>query len=201
MQNTSIHYKRANSISLVISTLSAFLLIITACSAPVKVLKSGETCPVTLSESATIIEGVGQIAGKYPIMLYLPENGFLWKELGPISLPPYEGRINKQTWAISDNIQGKVRISGTQLDGNGIVLFPNSDSAEWASGTTIKWTEKPKNKLIIDTSSSNGRVTSPKPKDYTYFGDTLIYPHPGCYQFTASIGKYSVDIVVEILDK
>jgi hypothetical protein len=182
--------------------MSVLTLLITACAAPIKALKPGEPCPVTPSEPATTIDGISPIAGKYPIWLNVPEEGhFLWQNMG-LFLPPPEGRDKtKQFWAIADDIQGKVRITGNQLDGNGIVLFPKPNSVEWVNDTTYKYIEKPLDTLIIDTSSSNGRVTSPKPKGYTYFGSDMIYPHPGCYQFTASIDKNTVNIVVEILDK
>ncbi len=148
-----------------------------------------------------MIDGISPIAGKYPIWLNVPEEGhFLWQNMG-LFLPPPEGRETKQLWAIADDIQGKVRITGNQLDGNGVVLFPKRNSVEWVNDTTVKYIEKPLDTLIIDTSSANGRVTSPKPKSYTYFGSDMIYPHPGCYQFTASIDQNTVNIVVELLDK
>ncbi len=80
------------------------------------------------------------------------------------------------------------------------MLFPNSDSVVWVKDTTVKYKEKPSDTLIIDISSQY-RVTSPKPKGYTFYGSKLMYPHPGCYQFAVSIGKNSVDIVLEILDR
>ena len=178
------------------------ILFITACSPRINTLKPGEPCPVTPSEPGTFLESPDwSVAGKYPIWLTVPVDSKIpWNLLSPDSLYPYKGRAYKQIFAIADDIQGKIQITGKQVDGNGIVLFPNGDSAVWVNDTTVKYKEKPSDTLIIDTSSQY-RITSPKPKGYTFYGSNMMYPHPGCFQFTASIGKNSGDIVVEILDR
>ncbi len=202
MHNTFIHYRKRRSISLARLTMSILILFVTACSAPINALKPGESCPVTPSEMTTFLGDGFSPVGKYPIWLNVPGDGhILWQQLGPAILPPYKGRTTKQIWAISDDFQGKVRITGKQLDGNGIVLFPNDNSAEMVNDTTVRYKEKPLDTLIIDALSQDHRITSPKPIGYTFFGSSLIYPHPGCFQLTATIDKNTVDIVVEILDK
>ena len=205
MGNIFLLFGRWRSISLVKLAMSALILFVTACAAPINALKPGEPCPVTTpSEMATFLGDGYSPAGKCPIWLNVPGNSHnLWQQLGTatFTIPPYEGRTLKQLWVIADNIKGIVRITGKQLDGNGIVLFPNDNSAELVNDTTVKYKEKPLDTLLIDTSDQDHRIISPKPIGYTFFGSSLIYPHPGCFKFTASIDKNMVEIVVEILDK
>jgi len=203
MRNTPIHYRWGRSISLGILTVGVLILFVTACSATSNRLKPGELCPVTPSEKAPFLGDEFRPVGEYPIWLNVPGDGpILWQQLGHAIYPssPYEGRNLKQLWVIADEIQAKVRITGKQLDGKGKVLFPNDSSWERVNDTTV-YKAKPKDTLIIDTSSSNHRVASPKPEGYTFFGSNLFYPNAGCFQLTASIDKNTVDIVVEILDE
>ena len=55
------------------------------------------------------------------------------------------------------------------------------------------------NTMIFDTASQDHKIISPKPKGYTFYGSELIYPSPGCYQFTAFTDQNTIDIVIKIL--
>lgn len=204
MPNTSFYYRRWRLISLAILALSVLILFVTACSAPSNALKPGEPCPATLTDAPNFLGDGFNPAGKYPIWLNIGGDGpILWQQLGSVTFPSSlrEGRTLKQLWVIADEIQGKVRITGKQLDGKGKVLFPNDSSVERINDTTVRYKEKPKTALIIDTTSQDHRIVSPKPEGYTFFGSSFIFPHPGCYQFTATIDDYTVDIVEEIKDE
>ncbi len=204
MRNIPAHNRWGRSISFGILTIGILFLFVTSCSAPSNSLKPGEPCPVTPVDAPNFLGDEFNPAGKYPIWLNIGGGGPIpWQQLGSVTFPssPYEGRTLKQLWVIADEIQGKVRITGKQLDGKGKVLFPNDSSVEWINDTTAHYKEKPKAALIIDTATQDHRIVSPKPEGYTFFGSSFIFPHPGCYQFTATIDDYTVNIVEEIKDE
>ena len=106
--------------------------------------------------------------------------------------------LTSRSSVIADDFHGKISLSSKQIDGNGKVLFPNDNSWVRVSNSSGQYHEKPADTLIIDPSSSDHKIATPKPIGYTYYGYSLIYPNPGCYRFTASDGNGSIDMIIEV---
>ena len=184
----------------IISFLCLVVLFASGC-APTMEINPGEPCPVTKSEVPGFLSdgGISPVAGAYPIWFFIPENSqILWDQLRGESLAPYPGQVNKQILVIADDFHGKISLSSKQIDGNGKVLFPNDNSWVRVSNSSGQYHEKPADTLIIDPSSSDHKIATPKPIGYTYYGYSLIYPNPGCYRFTASDGNGSIDMIIEV---
>jgi len=61
------------------------------------------------------------VAGQFPVWRQQNDGRSTW--YGANALPPYEGQIGKTLLYIDKQIQGDLRLSGHQLDGDGVVLF------------------------------------------------------------------------------
>ena len=77
------------------------------------------SCPLVPARS-DIVEGV-QVAGQFPVWRQQNDGRSTW--YGANAPPPYEGQIGKTLLYIDKQIQGDLRLSGRQLDGDGVVLF------------------------------------------------------------------------------
>ncbi len=136
-------------------------------------------------------------AGEFPIWATSWKDPIPWSNMWKLSLPPYPGRMGRKLWAVDKSVQGNLYVTGKQLDGDGIVLFPTLKTAEFPDDTHILFTKEPADFLVIP--SAHESIISSSPPRFADHISLVLYPHPGCYQFTATIAEYTVNIVVEII--
>jgi hypothetical protein len=126
------------------------------------------------------------LSGEFPIWTSVGDQ-LPWSDLSqsPFAPPPY--RILKTFWMVERRTpDGVFRLSGRQLDGDGIVLFNQGDN--------------PALQLWEIPSAQEGPASSPPGFQDHYVG--VHYPGPGCYGMTAMIGEdVVVQTVIQILDE
>lgn len=96
----------------------------------------------------------------------------------------------KSAWVLSRKGAGMLQVRGRRLDAPGVVSFrPNMDEPP-SDVLTIpdpwgrRWTMFPGSTQIK--------------KDYSFIGSLLMYPSPGCWELTATLGDDEVRIVRDL---
>lgn len=183
-----------------------------ATKSPTPVLDPDDPCPVTPTQSDFWPEQIGDamVAGEFPVWTTIAgQKGFsvVPPQGGPTILPPLSGDIQfpkgvgvitKAFLFVDDDVEGDLRVTIRQLDGDGMVYFPEDRHVSRITDTKLRIRGLPPDVLIIR--SAHERTRSPNPPGIAHHGMTLIYPGPGCYQFTATIAGYTVNIVFKLVD-
>jgi hypothetical protein len=170
----------------------------------VPTLAPGAHCPITPIQE-DFGGGFSPVQGEYPV--WISSSGQMqWSAMGPNVLPPasgplrfVEGHLIKVSVFVDQRVEGDVRITGRQLDGNSLVYFPQDGQLARVDESTARLAGIPPDFIIIDTAHTSRFFPAPPGK--SHYGIAPIYLNPGCYQLTATIAEYSVNIVFEILDK
>ena len=126
------------------------------------------SCPV--SRPVTIRSGMEGIGGP-----------LVW-QVGPhVSFfEPERDHLYKTIWIVAEGIVDQVRITGQRLDGPGTITFPRYDRDASFPENALGRTElvlKPPYGLSDDHRTA------------------IDYPSAGCWQFTAQVGTWTVEIV------
>ncbi len=145
-------------------------------------LKPGEPCPV--SPKTDFRPDKAPLAGEFPIWTSVGDQ-LPWSDLPESQFAPPPYRILKAIWVVDKRTpDGVLRLTGRQLDGDGRVLFNQSDNQ------ALQLWELP--------SAHEGPALSPPGFQDHYFG--VHYPGPGCYGITSTIGEgIVIQTVVQIL--
>ena len=164
-------------------------------------LPPGAPCPASPAVE-DVVPGQRFVSGADPIWVASVPPPVEWSDF-PKSLPPYAGALWKTLFYIREEAFGDMELHATQLDGDGIVLFPlNGAQGIEEDGVFIG------NEIRLDLGEPV--ETHIVPADYRRFhayavsggyvqvGALLLVPHPGCYQLTAAIGADTVNIVYDI---
>lgn len=147
-------------------------------------LKPGEPCPA--SPRTDIRPDKAPLAGEFPI--WTSAGGQLpWSDLPPSDYAPLPYGLMKTIWVVDKRTpEGTLRLAGRQLDGDGMVLFSQSDD--------------PVVRVLEIPSAHEGPALSPPGFQDHYV--TVHYPGPGCYQLSATIGQSVViQTVIRITNK
>ncbi len=168
-------------------------LILTACAsseapeaapAPVTLL-AGASCPITAPD--VMLPALAPVAGTFP--LWVTSQGHeQWSDMSSTQLAPEPYRTGKRVWVVDTRAPGKLRITGRQLDGTGIVLFAQREPED-----------KEASPVLEIQSAEEGPMGSPP--GFQLHGFLIYYPGPGCYQLTGTLADQTVQIVVEIVDR
>jgi hypothetical protein len=104
--------------------------------------------------------------------------GPVWLVTGALPVMPWAGSdsLEKTIWIVDDSVDATVRITGRRLDGDELAGFQGYDGAVSADGKEI----------LLDAPHSR----STDKRGY------VIYPAPGCWEFTAEFGAESIPMVV-----
>lgn len=117
------------------------------------------------------------------------------------SFPPYHGgTVRKSLINVSTELEGDLTITGHQLDGDGIVLFPIriDEEVEYADGShTILYSA---DDLTDQYTITNAQIPTfgPNAGGYAHHPWAAYYPKPGCYELTGTYGGFSTSIIVEV---
>ena len=136
-------------------------------------------CPVSPVEDP-LPAIIGPITGQHPAWLIDGANR-------PWANP--EERI-KTLWVFSQKASGRLVITGRRLDGEGIARFQD----DGVGGI-------PKDALDIDDWRRRawpGNATPEVRRDYAFVPNYVIFPSPGCWQFTVRLGAEDTRITIEI---
>ncbi len=161
--------------------------------------QSSFSCPVSPSQT-DLRPDLAALAGESPLWLTIGTGRLRWAEL-PVSLPPYPGRMDKTIWTLEKRVEGDLRITGKQLDGNGLLLFARTAKQQVNEKGQILgslFDEPPADAWVIPSAEQG---TDNSPPGFQDHGVLVYYPHPGCYQYTATIAKHTVQIAIEVLDQ
>jgi hypothetical protein len=127
-------------------------------------------------------EVIAAMAGHSPVWLV---EGDFGKWRGPDTW-------GKSAWVLSRKGAGSLQVRGRRLDAPGIVsLRPNMD-------------EPPSDVLRVPDpwgrrwSMIPGGPSAQVIKDYAFIGSMLMYPSPGCWELTATLGDDEVRIVRDL---
>ena len=102
--------------------------------------------------------------------------GPVWMIAAPAGECGRPDELAKTIWIVDDLVQGQVRITGRRLDGDELAGFQGYDGAVSADGKEI----------LLDAPHSR----STDKRGY------VIYPAPGCWEFTVEFGAESIPMVV-----
>jgi hypothetical protein len=136
-------------------------------------------CPVSPVEDF-LHEFVAPMTGQSPAWL-IDTSGGRWESS--------EARI-KTLWVFSQKASGPLHIVGRRLDGDGTARFRDGG----VEGI-------PKDALDIDEwrrGAWPGNATPEVRRDYAFVPNYVIYPSPGCWQFTVRLGAEVTRITIEI---
>ena len=109
-----------------------------------------------------------------------------------------EGRATKKLILVDKSVTGELVVSGRQLDGNNRVYFfsEDEDQAERVDDTTLRLLKLPLNEVRIPKANETNKMPEPEGKAVQGMGPLFL--SPGCYEFTASLGEYTVKVVEKI---
>jgi hypothetical protein len=123
---------------------------------------------------------IGPITGQSPAWL-VDGNGRRWTNA--------EERV-KTLWVLSKRASGPLHIEGRRLDGEGRARFQDGG----VDGM-------PKDALDIDNPWGRawpGNATPEVRRAYAFVPNYVLYPSPGCWQFTVRLGADETRITIEI---
>jgi hypothetical protein len=156
-------------------------------------------CPV--SPIQTIWANSGPVAGEFPVWI----SSWCQSEyanLGPKVMPPEsgelqfeQGRLAKVLVFVDQQIEGDLVITGRRLDGDEVIYFPDGQ-LQRLDESTLHLLETPPDSYVIPSAQFETISPNPPGKVSHVFGP--LYITPGCYQITAKIAEYAVEVVVEI---
>jgi hypothetical protein len=140
-------------------------------------------------------------AGEFPVWLTIGERFDF--ERYPRSLPPYEGIWNKFLIFVDRRVEGQLSITGRQLDGDGIVLFPHDGTTTTTEdGVTGALYDEVSDEEIIEDAHIT-TIVKPPDSPVAEHGAVVIFPNPGCYAVTATLTgadqTYTVRVVTEVV--
>lgn len=136
-------------------------------------------CPVSPVEDP-VPEIIGTIAGQHPAWL-IHGNGRRWSNA--------EERV-KTLWVFSQHASGPLHIVGRRLDGDGTARFQDGG----VDGI-------PKDALDIEEWRRRAWPSNATPevrREYAFVPNYIIYPSPGCWQFTVRLGQDETRITIEL---
>lgn len=161
--------------------------------------QSSFSCPVSPSQT-NLRPDLSALAGESPLWLTIGTGRLSWTEL-PVSLPPYPGRIDKTIWTLEERVKGELHITGKQLNGSGILLFARTAKQQLDERGQVLgglFDEPPVDSWVIPSAERGSDNSPPGFQDH---GVLVYYPHPGCYQYTATIAGRTVQISIDVLDQ
>ncbi len=117
------------------------------------------------------------------------------------SAPPYNGgTVRKSLVVVSTELSGDLVLTGRQLDGDGIVLFPlriDEEIPNADGSTTIVYSEDDLTDQFVIPNAEQTTFGTDAP-GYAHHPWAVYYPNPGCYQLTGTFGGVSATAIVEI---
>lgn len=100
----------------------------------------------------------------------------------------HDGRPVKTLWIVDRGYAGSLEVRGERVTGGAVVTFQREGSV-------------PSSQLIIPNASQPsvipGGASSSQQARYAFHSSYALYPHPGCWRLTTSLGGSAVDIVVQ----
>jgi hypothetical protein len=136
-------------------------------------------CPVSSVED--LLPGiVGPLTGQHPAWL-IDGSSRHWSNA--------EERV-KTLWVFSRKASGSLQITGRRLDGERTVRFQDGVDGHPVDALVIAdpWTRS-----VIP-----GGATAEIRHAYSFTPNYVIYPNPGCWQFTVRLGTEETRITIEI---
>jgi hypothetical protein len=123
---------------------------------------------------------IGPMTGQQPAWMIDGSSGH-WESA--------EARI-KTLWVLSKQAAGRLLIQGRRLDGDGIAQFQDGGV-----------TGVPKDTLEIENPWRRAWPSNATPearRAYAWVPNYVIYPSPGCWQFTVRVGADETRITIEL---
>ncbi len=188
---------RLSSLCLLLALVSACTRLVTA--TPMPTGQASSSCPVSPSQT-NLRPDLAALAGQSPLWLTIGTGRLRWTEL-PVSLPPFPGRMDKIIWTVETQVKGDLRITGQQLDGSGRLLFARTAKQQVGNNGQLigsTFSEQPSDVWVIPAAEKGVDISPPGFQDH---GVLVYYPHPGCYQYTATILEHAVQITIQVLDQ
>src|SRR5436190_7746882 len=124
-------------------------------------------------------EVIAAMAGHSPVWLVEGDSG-MWS--GPNALV-------KSAWVLSRKGAGMLQVRGRRLDASGVLAFHYQNGPP----TDVLRVADPWRSSMIP-----GGATAQLMKDYAFIGSHVMYPSPGCWELTATLGDEKVRIVRDL---
>lgn len=137
-----------------------------------------------------------QVCEKTPVEDRLPEviaamagRSPVWLVEGDLGRWSGADAAVKSAWVLSRKGTGALQVRGRRLDGPGVLTF----LYQGGPGTAVLRVDDPWRWSMIP-----GGAGAQVMRDYAFIGSAIIYPSPGCWELTASLGEEQVRIVREL---
>jgi dipeptidyl aminopeptidase/acylaminoacyl peptidase len=157
------------------------------------------TSPVDTSFWSYI--GDTPVAGEFPVWF-----GGVRQAIGggPIVLPPTQdlgitftrGLATKMLVFVDETVPGDLVIRGHALDDGTPVYFPGASDLERLNASEHVLQQVPTTTHTIPTARFS--TFEPHPTGLAHHGMGPLFIAPGCYELTATIGDYTVQVVMEV---
>ncbi|MGH9363089.1 MAG: methyltransferase family protein [Thermoanaerobaculia bacterium] len=152
--------------------LFAALLQLSRCSSDVPPAPTCEPSPASLQ-----LASVAPAAGSEPVWM-VDGNFGCWHEGGP----------TKTLWIVDRRYAGSLEVRGESVTGEAVVTFQREGKVMSPH-------------LIVPNASQSsvipGGASDSERARYSFHSSYLVYPHPGCWRLTSSLGGRPIEIVVE----
>ncbi len=140
--------------------------------------------------------------GEYPIW-FVTVDSVAMSELGKSLLPYDGGTVRKGFVVVSTDFEGEAVITGRQIDGDAVMLFPlkiDEDFENEAGENIIIYSEDDitDRKVIPDAQDSTFGTNAP---GYAHHPIGLYFPTPGCYELSGTFGGYTTHVIIELRDE
>jgi hypothetical protein len=99
-------------------------------------------------------------------------------------------QVVKSVWVFSRKATGSLRVTGRRLDGEGTLRFQDGYGAQPTDALEIADPWK--------RSVRPGGATPEILRTYSFIPNYIIYPSPGCWELTVTLGTDSTHIVLDI---
>jgi len=151
--------------------LLAMSALLQACAAP-------RTVPATKCDASPMnfkLASVAPAAGSGPVWMVDGSFG-CW----------HDGQPVKTLWIVDRRYAGSLEVRGEEVSGAGVVNFQSEEVAS--------------SRLLIANASRTGVIpggaSAAEQAGYAFHSSSVLYPHPGCWRLTASLGGRATEIVV-----
>jgi len=139
--------------------------------------------------------------GEYPIW-FVTVDSIAMSDLAK-SMPPYDGgTVRKGFVVVSTDFEGDAVISGRQINGDAVMLFPLKidDEIQSSQGETIiiySDDDIADQKIVPDAQETTFGTRAP---GYAHHPLALYFPTPGCYELSGTFGGYTTRVIIEVGD-
>ena len=146
--------------------------------------------PCAVSRTQTISPQLPPMIGAFPFW-FVGTSTISWSTMTPLKTG---ARATNQFWVVDTQVPGDLRVTARRIAGG--------EASNNGSQVLFVWYGATETPVMIRTNVEQPYHDVPAPPQsapgYQAHSDTVRYPSPGCYLFTAEIASYTVEVTIQI---